>query len=364
MNDIAYHNGIFRRRISYAEGVALITSGTIGAGVLGIPYVVAQVGIGIGIAQIIFIGLLMTGVNLLLGEAAFRAGVPLQLSGLAEHYLGRWGKWVMMALSATLLFGALAVYIIGEGQTLSALFGGTPFFWSTAFFLVGSLFIFLGLRTVKVAELFLSLGLFVIVLLLTLWSAPHIRLPHLQYASLAQFFLPYGVLIFAYHGASAIPEAFSILPRDHMAFRKVILAAGGIIMAVYALFALAVVGVTGPDTTEIATIGLGRAIGEAAFLLGNLFAAVTMGTSFLLSGVVIRDSLAWDFHLRSASASLLVCAVPYAVFALGLREFVSTIDVLGNYFITLQLALIALIYIRSRRTRLSTAPLAPPPAER
>jgi len=46
---LVQHQGIFRRRLTMFEGVALIVSATIGAGVLGLPYAISKVGLLIGL---------------------------------------------------------------------------------------------------------------------------------------------------------------------------------------------------------------------------------------------------------------------------------------------------------------------------
>ena len=83
---VAPHQGIFRKQLTLWEGVALVLSGTIGAGVLAIPYAVSRVGLLIGFVYILTIGLLMMTLNLLLGEIAARTKGDVQLAGLAKRY--------------------------------------------------------------------------------------------------------------------------------------------------------------------------------------------------------------------------------------------------------------------------------------
>lgn len=346
---LVQHHGIFRRQISLLEGTALIVSGTIGAGVLGIPYAVAKVGVGIGLAYIIVLGLLMLGLNLLIGELAVRTRSNLQLVGLARTYLGRPGEIAMTILMYVMLFGVLVVYIIGEGQTLSALFGGSPLTWSTIFFVTVTALVALGLRTIKTVELFLSLGILLVVLLITSASAPHIAIPHLLTANLAQLLFPYGVILFAFHSTTSIPEAHSLLARKDATLKKAIFWAGVISLIVYALFALVVVGVTGQETTEIATIGLGRAMGPVIFLLGNLFAILAMGTSALMVSLSLRDSLRWDYHWPYWLSTVLVCGLPFIIFLSGVRHFIAAIDVIGGVFVSLEMLLLLLIYWRAKQ---------------
>ncbi len=345
---VVSHQGMFKRQLSLWQGVALITSGTIGAGILGIPYAVAQVGAGIGILYILGLGLLMMGLNILIGEVAIRAGKDMQLAGLAEKYLGKTGKHVMTLLMYTMLFGVLTVYIIGEGRGLSALFGGSEFWWSIGFFVVAFLLILVGMNTVKTVELFLCLGVLSVVLLLSAFSIGDIEFVNFGHINLANLFLPYGIILFAFHGTTTIPEAHSLLKDRERTFREAIIISSFIVMIVYVLFTLAVIGVTGKDTTEIATIGLGNAVGPAIFLLGNLFAVLAMGTSFLVSGLALRDSLRWDFSVPRSLAAAIACYIPLILFIIGVRGFIETIEVIGGVFMSFEMLLLVLIYYRSR----------------
>ena len=247
-----------------------------------------------------------------------------------------------------LLLGVLAVYITGAGQTLAALFGGTPLSWSLIFFLVGAVGIGLGLRTIKLIELFLTIGLVTIVLVIIGFSLPNLNFVNWQYVNLAQFFFPYGVLLFAFHGTTAVPEAYNILGHRERILKKAVIIAGIFTILIYALFALAVVGVTGAETSEIATIALGQTLGYKVFVFGNLFAIVAMSTSFLMAGVALVNSLAWDLHVSKWPATMFVLLISLLIFFLGSRGFIATIDFLGSVFITLEIVLILLIAYRSK----------------
>ncbi|MEK7623557.1 MAG: aromatic amino acid transport family protein, partial [Patescibacteria group bacterium] len=236
-------------------------------------------------------------------------------------------------------------------QTLATLFGGSPFFWSVIFFLIAAGFVCIGLRTIKIVELLLILSIFGVMVLITLWSVPQISLSHLQYVHWSEWLFPYGVLLFAFHSARAVPEAYSILRNRQANFKQAILWAGALVTLLYVLFAAVVVGVTGRGTTEIATIGLGKVLGNGVFILGNVFAALAMSTSFLMSGVALRDSLAWDFRIHSVLAAVLVCGVPFVLFLLGVRQFIETIDLLGSVFITFEVLLVGLIWIKAKKSQ-------------
>src|SRR3989339_1824851 len=135
---IILHQGVYKKPVSIGDAVFMITGMTIGAGVLGVPYVVAQVGLKIGIAYILILGLVMLSLNLMLGEIAVRTKESLQISGLVGKYLGKWPKYFINILIVFGAYGALLAYVAGEGQALSALFGGNPVVWSVVFWSIAS----------------------------------------------------------------------------------------------------------------------------------------------------------------------------------------------------------------------------------
>ena len=345
---VANYKGVFLKKISLFEAVALILSATIGAGVLGIPYAVSKVGLGIGLFYILFLGLLLMSLNLMVGEVVARTKGEFQLVGLARKYLGKWGGRFMTLIVYSMSFGILVVYIIGEGNTLANIFGGDPYIWSLLFFVFGTIMVSVGLETVKTAELILSMAILAIILLIAGVSAPHVTVQNVSYSNWANLLLPYGVILFAFSGASSIPEAHAVLKSRDKDFKKSIIIAGTIAIIAYALFTLVVVGVTGANTTEIATIGLGAKAGKAMFLFGNLFAMFAMGTCFLMGGTALRDSLRWDYKIPSIAATLLVCGVPLIIFLLGVRSFIEAIDIVGGVFVSLEMMVLILIYWRAK----------------
>ncbi len=346
---ITFYKGFFRKELSLFEGVALLLSGIIGAGVLAIPYAIAQVGLAVGLAYIFGLGTLMMGLHLMLGEITVRTKQDLQLAGLARKYLGKPGWLAMSLVTYLLLFGVLVVYMIGTGESLQALFGGSSFSWSLIFFSVVSYLVSSGLKTIKKVETFLVFGILLVVIAIVAFAAPHIEIPNLLYFSLPAIFLPYGVILFAFHGTTSVPEVHALLRKEPKRFKYTIIYAHILVMMLYALFAIATIGVTGTATTEIATLGLGQALGQVIFWLGNIFAVLAMSTSFLMVGVALRDSFTWDLKVPNALSSLIVLLVPLVVFILGLRQFITALDIVGGVFGSIEMLLIIMIYWRAKQ---------------
>jgi len=331
------------------QGISYLVSGGIGAGVFGIPYVIAQVGVSVGLLYMLVVGLLMIGFNLLVGEILVRTRRHYHMVGLAKKYLGTVGKFTMVFIMYTMSFGVLIAYIIGEGAILAALFGGSSFVWSLIFFIIASILVYLGVRTVRMVEMIVTVAIISIVILMAGLSVPHFEVSHFLYSNLAKLILPYGVLLFAFSSATTLPEVELLFTKQNANFRRAVVAAGLIVMCIYALFAVTVVGVTGLNTTEVATVGLENALGRYAFIIGNVFALVAMGNAFVVGGLALKDSFTWDFRASRVAATLTALGIPLIFFLAGLRSFIEVIDLIGGVFVSTEMILVIIIYWRAKQ---------------
>jgi len=347
--DIILHQGVYKKPVSIVDAVFMITGMTIGAGILGIPYVVSQVGIWLGVGYIIFLGAVMVALNLMIGEIVVRTKQNFQLPGLVGKYLGPTAKMVMSLIILLGGLGTLLAYLVGEGESLFSIFGGVPAWWSIVFWTFGSIFVWRGLQSVKLAEKILSILVISIILGLSLAIAPSMKVVNFNYFHWTNILMPYGVILFALNASPSIAEAHALLPNRPRAFRKALIFGTMIPVLVYLVFALTVVGVMGKDTTEIATIGLSGRFGVWVGLLANIFAVFSMGTGFLGLGVALKQSLVWDWKVSEFVATLFVILAPLTLFMLGWRDFVSILGIVGGLFLGIEAILILFVYWRAKR---------------
>ncbi len=347
---IVLHHGVYKPTATVTEAVFMITGMTIGAGVLGIPYVVAQVGLKVGLLYILGLGIVMLFLNLMIGEIAVRTKENLQLPGYAGKYLGTWAKSLLTFTVILSMIGALLAYVVGEGHALSALLGGDPAVWSVIFWTLGSFVVWRGLQTAKKIEKVFSFLVIAIIAGLSFYLLPHFQTVTLSYFNPAQVFLPYGVILFALHAAPAISEAHALLPGSQRHFRKALVIGTLIPIVLYMLFAAAVVGVMGINTTEVATIGLGEKFGPTVLVIANLFAVLAMGTGFMGLGIAFKQTLTWDYKINNFLSTLLVVIAPISLFMVGIRSFVGILDIAGGLFIGIEAVLMVMIYWRAKKT--------------
>lgn len=346
---IILHQGVYKKSATTSEAVFVITGMTIGAGVLGLPYVIARSGLVIGLIMIAVWGLVMLLLNLMLGDIAVRTKSNFQIAGLAGKYVGNWAKNLLSIIIIFSGFGALLAYIIGEGQALAAIFGGPSMWWSVFFWSLGAFFVWQGLQTVKRLERILSLTVIILIAGLSIFLLPRMNPVNLAFTDLANFFLPFGVILFALHATPSIAEAHALLPGSEKRFKKAIIIGTLIPIVVYLLFTLAVVGFFGLNTTEVATIGLGAVFGRPVAILANIFAAMAMATCFMGMGVALKQLLVWDLKVGRHTAEFVVVVVPILLFLFGFRSFVEVLDLVGGLFIGLESLLIVLICYMARK---------------
>jgi len=343
------HKGVFKRPIGLFTASMFLVSGTVGAGVLGLPYAVARVGLLPGLLYILFFGFLIMMLNSMIGELCARTQGDFQLAGLAYHYIGKLSGRLMTFITYAMWVGVLLIYIIGVGTSLAALFHTNAYMMSLLFFCIISIFVFIGIDIIRSVNFSLSMGIVAIILLIAFFSAPHIDAGILTHVNIAELFFPYGIVLFAFSAVSSIPEVHTLLKKRDIQFKHTIYIGGSIVMILYLLFTYIVVSVTGQSTTEIATVGLGEQVGPLMNIFGNIFAVFAMSTGFLMTSLAFRDSLCWDHHLSKIKSLLIVLGVPLTIFLLQLGSFIQVVDIVGGVLVSLQMIIMLLIYWRAKQ---------------
>ncbi|MBW2978378.1 GerAB/ArcD/ProY family transporter [Candidatus Woesearchaeota archaeon] len=334
---------------SALQAIAILVGTIIGAGILGIPYVVAQAGFFTGIATIIVLGIVVLLLYLYMGEIVLRTKGFHQLTGYAQRYLGKWGRRLMTFTMVFGIYGALIAYIMGEGQALAAIFGGAPILYSLIFFIVVSIIIYIGIKAVGESELWMVLVTIGIVIILALLSSPFIATKNFTSFNPAKIFIPYGVVFFALLGAAAIPEMKEELVRNEKKLKRSIIIGASIPIIIYLIFTFIVVGVTGLQTTEVATIGLGEIIGSRVILIGNLFAVLTMATSFLTLGLALKEMYNYDYKINHFMSWGLTCFIPLAIALSNVTTFIKAIGIAGVVAGGIEGILIVLMAFRAKK---------------
>jgi len=321
----------------------------------GIPYVVAQSGFLIGAVFLFILTIVSILLHLAYGEIAYKTPGKHRLVGYAEHYLGKYGKVIVTISLLIGFFGSLLVYIIISGEFLSELFsplfGGSSFVYSLIFFAIGSLGVLKGLKLIEQLELVIGLLLCGIVLLIFFSGIFHLDVSNLKSINLKQFFLPYGVILWALAGGAAVPELKEVVKGNGKSYKKAIVLGTLIPAVLYFLFMFVVVGVSGGQTSPEAIQGLTEILGKEITYIGAAFGALASITSFFVIGLALKKVFWYDYRINKNLSWFLVCFIPLLGFLLGLREFIPIIGFLGVFLGAIESVSIILIYKKVSRIK-------------
>jgi tyrosine-specific transport protein len=331
---------------------------TIGAGILGIPFVVSKAGFLTGILNILVIGILILILNLYLGEVSLRTKGIHQLTGYARTYLGNKGYYLMLISFGISSYGALVAYIIKVGEfinvLLNPLFGGTALIYSLIFFTITFLLICKGIKIIEKSESLMVTMIFIVIIAITIFAIPHINVNNLATSQTTSFFMPYGVVLFAFLASPAIPEINEELKNNKKYMKKAIIIGSIIPIIVYTLFALIVVGLTGINTTDGAILGLATILGNKILILGSIFGILTMTTSFIAVAFALTEMYHFDYKIKKGLSCILSCFIALIISILIIASniknaFFRVLDLTGAFGGSMAGILIVLIWWKAKK---------------
>jgi len=308
----------------FFPALAVLIGTTIGAGFLGIPYVVSKSGFMPGLAYLIFVAIFMFFVKLYLGEVILRTQGNHQLTGYAHKYLGRTGKTLMFFAMVFGIYSALVAYLMGEGQSLSYVIFGNfhfSFYFSLLFWLAMTFLTYIGLKALKKYSQISAIVMFTFIFLILIVFSSGIRTENLSYVNKEFMFVPFGVILFSFLAFSAMPEVRRILLTKEKLFKKTIMLGMLIPLLIYIIFTFVVVG-NFTNVSDIATFSLGRFF--------SLLAVITMFTAFFCLSLAIRDMFRFDFGWGRFRGWLLASFLPLILFLLiSIFKLASFIEILA-----------------------------------
>lgn len=322
--------------LQFAEAVATLVGSIVGVGILGMPYAVSKVGFLPGVLMLTFLAILNILLLMMYAELTLRTKKDHEIPGYGGLYLGTNTQMAALIIGIVGGYGTILAFMIAQGEILHTLFGGNPTMWSLLFFVVGGYIVYRGVEAVRVLELIMVLGVSIIFFMIGLTAHPHIDYANLSYSDVNNFIIPYGVILFALSGTTVVPQLRQQLRNSEKSFPWVILVACSLVFVMYAAFLWLTLGVTGAQTTEVATIGLGHFIGPTMLLLGNTLAFFTISTSFITLGLSMRRVFQYDYHFPRFRAWICAMMIPLFLFILGARNFIGVVGIVGGVLLSIQ----------------------------
>ncbi len=302
----------------YFGTILLIAGTSIGAGMLALPVTTAAYGFLPSILLFVLCWLCMLATGLIMLEVNLWLKPGTNIVSMASHTLGVWGKLIAWITYFMLFYSIMAAYVSGMGdlvqKIVASVFHTNMYNGSGALvliLLVGTA-IYIGTRPVDYMNRLFFMGKAITYLIVIIFLAPHIELPHLEQATVNKMWLALPVVITSFGFQNILPSLRVYLNDDVKRLRKAIIIGSSIPLLVYILWELVILGVvpvngkegllqvlaSGQPATGLAQ-SLDHILGKG--LISVLFKAFTfcaIATSFIGVSFSLFDFLIDSFQIK------------------------------------------------------------------
>lgn len=326
---------MFEQNKKSFRALSILLGVIFGAGIFGVPYAVAQSGWLLGIIYFFVLGTIILLIHLMYGEVVLRSNEKHRLPGFVSKFIGpKYGNFIKFA-STIGLWGALIAYILIGGKFLyfitKPFLGGSEFLYQIIFFVISALIIASGIKILSKIELILTSILVIVLIFISVISLGHIDLNIIP-TETTNFFLPYGVIIFALFGASAIPEMKDILSGQLHKMKPLIISGTVITIIVTMFFVFASLGTSGANVSEDSILSFVPIFGSWILYLGAVVGFLATFTSFLVIGIYLKDQFKLDFKKKELSSLFWSIGMPFLILIIMNPGFIEILGFTGTVF--------------------------------
>lgn len=331
--------------MKFLTAVLMLSGMIIGVGVFGVPFSFARAGFLLGSLELFLLAGVVTAVHLSYAEVVLKTNARHRLPGYSAFHLGPYASYLSWGSAFFGISGTLLAYILLGSRflslLLSRLFPDTrDAVWAVLFVSACALITLFPLRK----EAFINGVLTALLIGFFLFLSGRLLLladpARFLGFSPSQALFPYGVILFALSGALVIPDLITFLGKNSVHARLAIVIGSLIPAFITLLFAAAVVGVSGPGTSEDAIQGLRAAVGDEGIVLGSIIGFLAVFTSYLVLTSSFQALLTLDFGMKEKTAWLAGIGIPFAAYALGVTDFIRVIAAVGAVAIGIDSGLI------------------------
>lgn len=324
------------KQLTFLEGVAMLVGTNIGIGILSIAHTSKSAGFLPLLFWLIVAGFLSTITMLYIAEANLRTREKLQLTGLCVKYLGTPAKWVMFLSVAVTSIGALMAYEKASGRILNELLSIPNAIGSILFFIPAALVLWLGLKAIGRGEKQIVGIMFGILCLLVIFTLFKQKTDFKHLLELGENYIVasvpiFNVIVFVYSSQYIVPEMCRGFAHTPQKLPKAIILGNIITFAMLTLIPLSAIAIEGlQNVSDVVTLSWGKAIGEWAYYIANIFALCAILTSYWALGGMFLTNIAnhintdVENNLKSRFLILLFVVIPPLLFVL--LDLIESVD--------------------------------------
>lgn len=337
--------------------VSLLVGTIIGVGIFALPFVALTAGFWLTVFYLITLALLSIITLLAYSYIIVETPGNHRLIGYTKIHLGTTTSRILACTHITSLLATQLAYLTIGGVFLANVLSFPSHYGVIAFFIAGALLIYFDSAGVNIGELLMTELMYLIVVVLFVYSVPHFHIGNLLGSadSAKNFFVPYGVVLFALWGAAVMPELVVAIGKDRARLRHAILTSLCVVVLIYLAFIISVLGSSGAGTSIEAIAGLQSIFPRYMIFIASLFGFLATITSFLGLGLLLKKTFTYDLGIKRLAWSF-PTVIPLIGFALGLTSYLAIISVVGAVFIGFEAIIIYLMYIKIRKTHFTNRP--------
>jgi hypothetical protein len=275
-----------------------------------------------------------------------------RLVGYVRLYLGKNLSRVEAVNSTLNLYGGSLAYLILGGLFVAAIFSPiaaiSPLYGSIALFLFGLAAAWGGSPFLSKFDFWMTLGELTSFLVLSAVALTAFHVGNLTQVDFSQAFLPYGVVLFALGGLTAVSEVAEIVGEKPRLVRRSILIGTLMAAGLTVLFATSVVAALGPAVTPESVTGLTLKFGGPLPILGGVCGFLAILTSYAVFGANLKSQFQFDLKLKPITALIAAVVLPFLLYLAGIRNFGRILAFVGGVLVGLEGIFVSLIYLRAK----------------
>lgn len=317
---------------------ALAMVGTIiGAGIFALPAAFAAVGFWQGSLLFWILALATIVTHILFAGLLLNEHRRMRLTGLVERKLDPFFHVVAQITYPLQIVGSIFAYLILGGEFLSVLtqaigINAPVGLWQIVFWILGGGTVLFGLKTVARVNSLATGAKMAALLLAVVVVWPFVDVGYMRLSGWTDWFLPFGIFLYALSGLSAVGETIEITRRNkHDALWAVGIGTG--VSAVLSwLFGVGIfLAAHGYPLRTVSDVISVLPSGWA--LLIPILGLLSVMTAYLNMAEDLKETLDLDFKLTAKQAVAIALGLPVLMLLAFSRDFLGTIGFIGSVFV-------------------------------
>jgi amino acid transporter len=329
----------------------ILVSTIIGLGVFFLPYTFYQSGYYFLYWLIFwFFGFLI--LHLIFGEILFQSSSKHNLPGLAGIYLNKYIKHIVWFFDYFGMMGVFLIYFYFIKDLWSYFFKLDPLLAKIIFAVFNLYFILKDIKILAKMETFLTLSIICLFLIITIFLLPKVDLLNVKNAffNSSKPLLPYGIILFAFSGISALPVVIDLIGKDKKSYFLVNLFSLLTIAFIYLIFSLVVVGFLGSNIKD--KISEGFIAYLPSWLVFVSIFLITLNITFVDMAFYLKRGLIYDYNLNIKIVNwIMFFSILFLAFFEPFQNLIDLVDFVSRIFLGFNLIIISLIYLRLKEKK-------------